>query len=180
MECRERLEQYLREKGVPFEAMAHTQAYTMPEVAATLHVPGKQVAKVVVVKVGEGMIMLVIPASHRLNFASACLARCQEGQPGEGRQVRRPLPRLRDRGHAAVWQSLRRAGLCGSGPGGGNEGCIPRWHSPTQHKGRLRRLCTSGVAHGGRVRGAPLRSACLHWLADGRRGRHWQAGFAPF
>lgn len=69
MPCKERLEQYLRDNGVPFETMTHTQAYTMPEVAAALHVPGKQVAKVVVVKADGKTVMLVLPASHRLSFA---------------------------------------------------------------------------------------------------------------
>ena len=69
MECRERLEQYLRENGVPFEVMAHRQAYTMPEVAAALHVSGKQVAKVVMVEADGKMVMLVIPSPYRLNFA---------------------------------------------------------------------------------------------------------------
>jgi Ala-tRNA(Pro) deacylase len=69
MECRERLEKYLHENGVPFEVMAHRQAFTMPEVAAALHMPGRQVAKVVVVKADGEMAMLVIPASHRLNLA---------------------------------------------------------------------------------------------------------------
>ena len=69
MQCKERLEQYLRDNGVPFETMTHTQAYTMPEGAAALHMPGKQVAKVVVVKADGKTVMLVIPASHRLSFA---------------------------------------------------------------------------------------------------------------
>jgi Ala-tRNA(Pro) deacylase len=69
MKCRERMEQYLRENAVPFEVMAHRQAYTMPEVAAALHVPGRQVAKVVIVKADQQMAMLVIPATRRLNFA---------------------------------------------------------------------------------------------------------------
>jgi len=69
MKCRERLEQYLRENGVPFEVMAHRTAYTMPEVAAALHVPGKQVAKVVIVRADGKMVMLVIPSPYRLDFA---------------------------------------------------------------------------------------------------------------
>ena len=69
MECRERLEQYLTENGAPFEAMTHSQAYTMPEVAAALHVAGKQVAKVVMVKADGRMVMLVIPAPYRLSLA---------------------------------------------------------------------------------------------------------------
>jgi len=69
MECKERLEQYLREHGVPFKVMTHSAAYTMPEVAAALHVPGKQVAKVVMVKADGKIVMLVIPTAYRLDFA---------------------------------------------------------------------------------------------------------------
>ena len=71
MKCRERLEQYLRENGVGFEVMTHSQAFTMQEVAAALHVPGKQVAKVVIVCADEEMAMLVLPAPYRLNTAKA-------------------------------------------------------------------------------------------------------------
>jgi len=71
MKCRERLEGYLRENGVPFEVMTHGQAYTMQEVAAALHVSGKQVAKVVIVKADGEMAMLVMPAHYRLNLAKA-------------------------------------------------------------------------------------------------------------
>lgn len=69
MKCRERMEQYLQENGVPFEVMAHRQAFTMQEVAAALHVSGKQVAKVVVVSADGKMVILVIPAPYRLNLA---------------------------------------------------------------------------------------------------------------
>jgi Ala-tRNA(Pro) deacylase len=69
MECKERMEEYLRDNGVPFEIMAHTQAFTMPEVAAALQVPGQQVAKVVMVKGDGKMAMLVTSAAHRLDFA---------------------------------------------------------------------------------------------------------------
>ena len=41
----------------------------MPEVAAALHVPGEQVAKVVMVKADGEMAMLVVSAVHRLDFA---------------------------------------------------------------------------------------------------------------
>jgi Ala-tRNA(Pro) deacylase len=69
MKCKERLEQYLRENDVPFEVMTHPQRYTMQEVAAALHVSGKQVAKVVMVKADGEMVMLVLPAPYRLHFA---------------------------------------------------------------------------------------------------------------
>jgi Ala-tRNA(Pro) deacylase len=69
MKCRERMEQYLQENGVPFEVMTHSQAYTMQEVAAALHVPGRQVAKVVMVLADQALTMLVLPAPDRLDFA---------------------------------------------------------------------------------------------------------------
>jgi Ala-tRNA(Pro) deacylase len=71
MKCRERMEQYLRENGVGFEVMTHSQAFTMQEVAAALHVPGDQVAKVVIVCAADEMAMLVLPAPYRLNIEKA-------------------------------------------------------------------------------------------------------------
>jgi Ala-tRNA(Pro) deacylase len=68
MDCKERMETYLRENGVTFEVKRHSTAYTMPEVAAALHEPGKHVAKVVMVKAGDHMAMLVVPSPYRLNM----------------------------------------------------------------------------------------------------------------
>lgn len=69
MKCRERMEQYLRENGVGFEVKTHSQAFTMQEVAAALHVPGRQVAKVVMVTADGNLVMLVLAAPDRLDFA---------------------------------------------------------------------------------------------------------------
>ena len=71
MKCRERMEQYLRDNGVGFEVMVHSQAFTMQEVAAALHVPGNQVAKVVIVCADDKKAMLVLPAPYRLNIEKA-------------------------------------------------------------------------------------------------------------
>ena len=67
MKCRERMEKYLRENGVGFEVKTHEQAFTMQEVAAALHVPGNQVAKVVIVCADKDKAMLVLPAPYRMN-----------------------------------------------------------------------------------------------------------------
>ncbi len=68
MKCRERMEKYLRENGVGFEVKTHDQAFTMQEVAAALHVPGNQVAKVVIVCADDKKVMLVLPAPYRMNI----------------------------------------------------------------------------------------------------------------
>ena len=62
------MEHYLRENGVGFEVKTHSQAYTMQKVAAALHVPGNQVAKVVIVIADGSPIMLVLAAPDRLDF----------------------------------------------------------------------------------------------------------------
>ena len=68
MKCRERMEEYLRENDVAFEVETHAQAFTMQEVAAALHVPGNQVAKVVIICADDRKVMLVLPAPYRMNI----------------------------------------------------------------------------------------------------------------
>jgi Ala-tRNA(Pro) deacylase len=67
MECRDRLEDYLRENEVSFEVQHHPRAVTAQEVAATEHVPGKMFAKTVMVLADGEMIMLVLPAPYQVD-----------------------------------------------------------------------------------------------------------------
>ena len=46
----------------------HARVYTAQEIAATQHVPGKEMAKVVMVKADGKMVMLVLPASYRFEL----------------------------------------------------------------------------------------------------------------
>ena len=71
MECRERLEDYLRENGVPFEVQYHLRAITAQEVAATEHVPGQMLAKVVMVLADGEMVMLTLPAPYQVDLEKA-------------------------------------------------------------------------------------------------------------
>ncbi len=68
MECRRRLALYFRANSVPFQSMTHPPAFTASEVAASQHVPGKQVAKVVMAMASERLVMLVLPANAHVNF----------------------------------------------------------------------------------------------------------------
>ena len=63
-----RLRQFLEENQVPYEVQTHPEAYTAQEIAAALHVKGKFLAKVVMVRDGERMLMTVLPATHRVNL----------------------------------------------------------------------------------------------------------------
>jgi Ala-tRNA(Pro) deacylase len=68
MECRDKLEEYLRENEVPFEVQHHPRAITAQEVAATEHVPGRMLAKVVMVVVDGQMMMLSLPAPYQVDL----------------------------------------------------------------------------------------------------------------
>jgi Ala-tRNA(Pro) deacylase len=67
--CRE-LQTYLDTHHVPYEVLTHPIAYTAQEVAHAQHIPGREIAKVVIVKTEEGApLMLVLPATHTVDFA---------------------------------------------------------------------------------------------------------------
>jgi Ala-tRNA(Pro) deacylase len=64
-----RLRDYLEKEKVRYEHEVHRTAYTAQEVAAEEHVPGKMVAKTVVIKADDHFALAVLPASARTNFA---------------------------------------------------------------------------------------------------------------
>jgi Ala-tRNA(Pro) deacylase len=63
-----RLKEYLNENKVKYIKISHSPAYTAQEIAASIHIPGKELAKTVIVKVPDGYAMAVLPASHKINF----------------------------------------------------------------------------------------------------------------
>ena len=60
----------LESSGVRYEILKHPQALTAQEVAATVHVTGKEVAKTLVVDADGKYVMAVIPAPHKLSLKS--------------------------------------------------------------------------------------------------------------
>jgi Ala-tRNA(Pro) deacylase len=69
--CKDRLEQYLRENGVPFEVQHHPRVFTAQEVAAVEHIPGDRLAKVVMAVADDKPVMLALPASYRVDTEKA-------------------------------------------------------------------------------------------------------------
>src|SRR3989337_2152900 len=63
-----KLKKFLDENKVNYTVAAHSEVYTAQEIAAALHVRGKELAKVVMVKAGEGFVMTVLPASWRIDI----------------------------------------------------------------------------------------------------------------
>lgn len=62
-----RLKVYLEHEAVPYEVLTHREAYRASELAQVLHVPGKELAKVVILKVGERFVMTVLPANWKVD-----------------------------------------------------------------------------------------------------------------
>ena len=63
-----KLKDYLNEQGVKYVCISHSPAYTAQEVAASAHVPGRELAKTVMVLVDGKPAMTVLPAGHRVDF----------------------------------------------------------------------------------------------------------------
>lgn len=64
----EKLKRFLDDRGVKYVTISHSKAYTAQEVAASAHIPGKEVAKAVIVKLDGEMAMAVLPASYSVDF----------------------------------------------------------------------------------------------------------------
>lgn len=63
-----KLREFLDAKAIKYVSIAHSMAYTAQEIAAASHIPGKELAKTVMVKLDEKMAMAVLPASYKVDF----------------------------------------------------------------------------------------------------------------
>ncbi|MBN1542987.1 YbaK/EbsC family protein [candidate division KSB1 bacterium] len=59
----------LQQHSIPYKLINHPSAFTAQEVAGTAHVPGKEMAKSVIVKIDGNLTMVVLPASTLVDFA---------------------------------------------------------------------------------------------------------------
>jgi len=63
-----KLKEFLDGKGVKYVTISHSPAYTAQEIAASAHIPGKELAKTVMVRIDGEMAMAVLPASCAVDF----------------------------------------------------------------------------------------------------------------
>ncbi|MGB5719799.1 MAG: YbaK/EbsC family protein [Woeseiaceae bacterium] len=63
-----RLKEFLDKEHVKYVTIAHSPAFTAQEIAEMTHIPGKEVAKTVVVKIDGKMSMVVTPASEHVKL----------------------------------------------------------------------------------------------------------------
>ena len=63
-----RLQDYLDERKVAYQLIRHQEAYTASEIAHTLHISGKMIAKVVIIKADDRFVMAVLPSNYKVDF----------------------------------------------------------------------------------------------------------------
>ena len=63
-----KLAEFLSEHNIKYVTIRHSLAYTAQEIAASAHLPGKELAKTVMINIDGKMAMAVLPASSKVNF----------------------------------------------------------------------------------------------------------------
>lgn len=64
------VKQFLEKRHVPFEVIAHGETYGAQHLASTLHTPGHEVAKTVLLRADHdySYVVAVLPATHMIDF----------------------------------------------------------------------------------------------------------------
>ncbi len=63
-----KLRDFLDSHSIKYVTISHSQAYTAQEIASSAHIPGKELAKTVMIKIDGKMAMAVLPASYKVDF----------------------------------------------------------------------------------------------------------------
>ena len=64
----QRLQDYLDLHKIQYVTISHSPAYTAQRIAELTRIPGKELAKTVIVKIDDKFAMAVLPASRRVNL----------------------------------------------------------------------------------------------------------------
>lgn len=64
----QKLKEFLDNQGVKYVTIRHSPAFTAQEIAESAHLPGKELAKTVMIKIDGKMAMAVLPAPERVDF----------------------------------------------------------------------------------------------------------------
>ncbi len=67
----EKLREYLLTHGVPYEVHEHPLAFTTSRVAEVEHIPGKDIAKPVILMADDRFVMVVVPGHKHVDLGKA-------------------------------------------------------------------------------------------------------------
>jgi Ala-tRNA(Pro) deacylase len=68
MSCAQRLREFLDSHASTYVLIKHARAFTAQEIAASVHVPGREMAKTVVVRTEQGLALVVLRAQDHVNL----------------------------------------------------------------------------------------------------------------
>ena len=63
-----KLKEFLDRENIKYISIKHSSAYTAQEIAATAHIPGKELVKTVMIKINGKMAMAILPASYKIDL----------------------------------------------------------------------------------------------------------------
>lgn len=63
-----KLKEFLDKHEVAYISVTHSQAFTAEQVAASAHIPGKNMVKTVIVDINGHIAMAVLPSSYHVDF----------------------------------------------------------------------------------------------------------------
>lgn len=63
-----KIKELLDRGKIKYEIIKHSSAFTAQKVAANAHIPGKELAKTVIVKVDGKLAMAVLPSTYKIDF----------------------------------------------------------------------------------------------------------------
>src|SRR5512143_1989782 len=63
--------EFLDANNVEYEVQSHPEAFTAQAVAEAEHIPGREVAKAVMLRSGQQYLMVVVAAPYRINLQRA-------------------------------------------------------------------------------------------------------------
>jgi len=64
------LKQFLDNHNVKYVVISHSLAYTAAGIAALTHIPGKELAKTVILKIDGALVMVVVAASQQVDLTA--------------------------------------------------------------------------------------------------------------
>ena len=68
------LKKFLDNHDVKYVSISHSPAYSAQTIAESVHIPGKELAKTVIVRIDDKFAMAVLPASYRVHLGHFKLA----------------------------------------------------------------------------------------------------------
>ena len=64
-----KLKAFLDANNVKYSILTHSTAYTAPEIASLAHIRGQELAKTVIVKMDDRIVMAVLPSSRHVDLS---------------------------------------------------------------------------------------------------------------